>query len=215
MPLVNTSVLIDIPVDSNITLHVAPTSNSKYWVPTGLGANISGLSIDPSPSFSMSISPDAGLSNAQTKAFIVSSTVPQFKKSMGVEFMFSYDGLPCARLQNKENIFSFALWKFGFISTFAQRGGVSIFNNVINPNKGQETTIEVTIKKAGVLTIEVMTIDGSIVKTIVSEYKGAGTYNYFWGGFNSSGGMVGRGFYFVRIVGGGIDEVRKVLVVKN
>jgi len=215
LPFVNTSLLIDIPVDSNITLHVAPTSNSKYWVPTGLGANISGLSIDPSPSFSMSISPDAGLSNAQTKAFIVSSTVPQFKKSMGVEFMFSYDGLPCARLQNKDNIFSFALWKFGFISTFAQRGGVSIFNNVINPNKGQETTIEVTIKKAGVLTIEVMTIDGSIVKTIVSEYKGAGTYNYFWGGFNSSGGMVGRGFYFVRIVGGGIDEVRKVLVVRN
>lgn len=216
LPLVNTSVLADVPIDSNIVLYVAPTSDSKYWVPTGIGSTgLSSMSIDAPPPFLLSLSSDAGLSNAKTKAFIIPSTVPQFVKSMGVEFMFSYDGLPCARLQNKNNIFSFTLWKFGFITTLTQRGGVSIYNNVINPNKGQETTIELTTKKGGILTIEIMSIDGSIVKTIANEYKGAGTYNYFWDGFNSSGGMVGRGLYFVRIVGGGVDEVRKVLVVRD
>jgi len=216
LPFVNTSILTDIPIDSNIILHIAPSSNSKYWVPLGVGgAPLASMSIDPPPSFSLSLSYDAGLSTTQTKTFIVSSTVPQFKKTMGVEFMFSYDGLPCARLQNKNNIFSFALWKFGFISAFPQRGGVSIFNNVINLSKGQETTIEITTKKGGPLNIEVMTIDGSIVKTIASEYKSAGTYNYFWNGFNSSGSMVGRGLYFVRIVGADIDEVRKVLIIKD
>jgi len=60
-----------------------------------------------------------------------------------------------------------------------------------------------------------MSIDGNIVKTIVDEYKGEGNYSYHWGGFNESGNMVSRGLYFVRIVGNGIDEIRKVLVVRD
>ena len=60
-----------------------------------------------------------------------------------------------------------------------------------------------------------MSIDGNIVKTLVDEYKTGGNYSYSWGGFNESGNMVARGIYFVRIVGSGVDEIRKVLVIRD
>ena len=129
--------------------------------------------------------------------------------------MLFYGDLPCARLENDKDILSFALWKFEFHKTALQRGGVSIFNNVINVNRGEESTLEVATKTAGILTIQIMTIEGSIVKTIEDEYKAVGSYSYRWGGVNESGGFVAKGIYFVRIVGAGIDEIRKILVIKD
>ena len=37
---------------------------------------------------------------------------------------------------------------------------------------------------------------------------------YHWNGTNNSGNAVARGIYFIRVVGPGIDETRKVMVVK-
>jgi flagellar hook assembly protein FlgD len=45
--------------------------------------------------------------------------------------------------------------------------------------------------------------------------KGAGTYSYYWDGTNLGGRPVARGMYFVRVVGPDIDEIRKVMVVKE
>jgi flagellar hook assembly protein FlgD len=42
----------------------------------------------------------------------------------------------------------------------------------------------------------------------------AGTHYYTWNGKNNAGNSVARGLYFVRVVGEGIDETRKVMIVK-
>ena len=47
------------------------------------------------------------------------------------------------------------------------------------------------------------------------SYKAAGDHIYFWDGKNNGGNPVARGIYFVRIAGPDIDEIRKILVVKN
>ena len=59
-----------------------------------------------------------------------------------------------------------------------------------------------------------MTADGNVVKYLENGRKPQGQYYYFWNGTNNSGKSVARGIYFIRIVGSGIDETRKVMVVK-
>ena len=215
LPFINTSILAGTPVDSaSLTLYVSSISSAKYWIPDAVKKTFTQNMVIGSDVFVLRIYPDASKSVAEQKTFVLATSIPQFKNSDRVEFMFCYDNLPCARLTDEGDMFSFSLWKFNYLKTVLQRAGVSIFNNVINPEKNQEATIEITTKKGGVLTVQVMTIDGSRVKTIVDEYRSAGKYSYKWGGFNEGGGMVARGIYFVRILGNGIDEVRKVLVIR-
>jgi len=48
-------------------------------------------------------------------------------------------------------------------------------------------------------------------------YRGqrtAGEYSTSWDGRNRGNRVVARGVYFIKIVGPGINEIRKVLVVK-
>ena len=59
-----------------------------------------------------------------------------------------------------------------------------------------------------------MTIDGNIISYLNRTSTAAGTYYYSWDGKNKSGNKVARGMYFIRVVGNGIDETRKVMVVK-
>nr|MCR4955036.1 hypothetical protein [Treponema sp.] len=42
----------------------------------------------------------------------------------------------------------------------------------------------------------------------------AGNHKFTWNGKNQSGSAVARGMYFVRVIGNGFDETRKVMVVK-
>ena len=112
--------------------------------------------------------------------------------------------------------FSFIdLWSFGIKDQKHQRGGVSIFNNVINVNRREQTVVEVKMNEDGNLNIYVMTADGSIVKRLSHGRTTAGTHYYKWNGTNNSGNGVARGIYFIRVSGPGIDETRKVLCVKD
>lgn len=106
------------------------------------------------------------------------------------------------------------LWSVSISSVVKQRGGVSILNNVINPLKGERTSIEIDMKESGNLSIYVMTLDGNIIKRLSKGNVTAGTHYYYWDGKNNAGNPVARGLYFVRVAGSGIDETRKVMVVK-
>ena len=111
--------------------------------------------------------------------------------------------------------FSFVdLWSFSISGVSKQRGGVSILNNVINPETGERTAIEVDMKSAGNLNIFVMTLDGNIIRRLEKGTVSEGTHFYYWDGKNNAGNSVARGLYFVRVTGNGIDETRKVMVVK-
>jgi hypothetical protein len=95
-----------------------------------------------------------------------------------------------------------------------QRSGVTITNNVINPSRGEKTYVHYQLSKSGRVTIQVFTLDGSMVKSLRRENRPAGEYTEAWDGTNNGGHAVARGMYFIRVVGPDIDEIRKVMVVR-
>jgi flagellar hook assembly protein FlgD len=95
-----------------------------------------------------------------------------------------------------------------------QRGGVQILKNVINPDKGEVTTLQFTQAKAGSVTVTVFDLSGSIIRVLARGNRSAGDYGITWDGTNRSGAKVTRGLYFIKVIGPGIDEIRKVLVVR-
>ena len=106
------------------------------------------------------------------------------------------------------------LWSFTTRDLTRQRGGVTILNNVINAALGEKTAIEVNMKNDGNLNVFVMTLDGNIIKRLSKGSVKAGTHYFYWDGKNGAGKPVARGLYFIRVSGNGIDETRKVMVVK-
>ena len=149
--------------------------------------------------------------------FIIPSTDPYLKEGKVGQFMYVYNGwLPCARLKDEtgNDILSLDVWNFKIVGIQIQKGGVSIFENVVNPYKGQSATIAAHLKKSGMLTIQIMTLDGNIVRTLARSHHNAGDHFYLWDGRNNGGNPVASGMYFVRIAGPDIDEVRKILIIK-
>ena len=118
------------------------------------------------------------------------------------------------RLKDISDITSLDLWSFKIRTTTLQRGGVTILNNVIDLNSGEHTVVQVDMKEAGNLNVMVMTLDGNIITYLRHGYTEAGSHYYNWNGTNNGGSKVARGLYFVRVIGPGIDETRKVMCVK-
>ena len=118
------------------------------------------------------------------------------------------------RLKDPSDITSLDLWSFKTRSITEQRGGVTILNNVINATTGEKTMVKVNMPSAGKLNVMVMTIDGNIITYLQHGQTEAGEHYYSWDGKNGNKGTVARGMYFIRVVGNGLDETRKVMVVK-
>ena len=119
------------------------------------------------------------------------------------------------RLKNSNDPVSLDLWSFRLKSAVLQRGNVTIFNNVIDVNKGEMSVVHVNMPSEGKLDVIVMTLDGNIIRYLQHGTASAGEHNYSWNGTSKSGKKVARGLYFVRVFGNGIDETRKIMVVKN
>nr|MCR5699043.1 T9SS type A sorting domain-containing protein [Treponemataceae bacterium] len=80
--------------------------------------------------------------------------------------------------------------------------------------EGEKTVIAVEMPSDGVLSVQVLTLDGNVITNLQRGTTTAGTHYYSWNGTNRGGNKVARGLYFVRVVGPGIDETRKVMCVK-
>lgn len=109
---------------------------------------------------------------------------------------------------------SLEMWYITLKSITEQRGGVTILNNVINAANGEQTVLKVNMPSSGNLDVIVMTIDGNIIKYLAHGSASAGEHIYHWDGKNKAGSPVSRGLYFVIVKAPGIDENRKVMVVK-
>ena len=117
-------------------------------------------------------------------------------------------------LSNSSDLLSLSPWYITLKSITEQRGGVTILNNVINAAVGEKTVLKVNMPSSGNLDIMIMTIDGNIVKYLAHGNASAGEHFYYWDGRNNAGSEVARGIYFVIVKAPGIDENRKVMVVK-
>ena len=164
------------------------------------------------------------LTNPTAKDGLKVFAVPNndYELKVGNEFEFIYkltipskDDLYCVSRPPGGSILTDLIpWKIQLKNIKKQRGGVTIVNNVINPLDGNKTELFVEQDKPGMSTIAVFSLDGSIVKELQNGRQGAGSYRYQWDGTNKIGKVVARGIYFIKVVAPGIDETRKVMVVK-
>lgn len=139
---------------------------------------------------------------------------PAYDEISGV-YKLEKQPLFALRLKNSNDPVSLDLWSFRLKSAVLQRGNVTIFNNVIDVNKGEMSVVHVNMPSEGRLDVIVMTLDGNIIRYLQHGTASAGEHNYSWNGTSKSGKKVARGLYFVRVFGNGIDETRKIMVVKN
>jgi hypothetical protein len=122
--------------------------------------------------------------------------------------------LYCLRLKDTSDLKTLDLWSFKVKGITTQRGGVTILNNVINATNEEKAVVIVDMPEDGKLSVCVMTLDGNIITYLNRGNTKAGEYYFTWNGKNKNGSPVARGMYFVRVIGGGIDETRKIMVVK-
>ena len=100
------------------------------------------------------------------------------------------------------------------INISAGRSQITLYNNLFNPNTGV-TTIRYDLVQSGNVKIEVYTLNGEKVITLVNENKDTGVYWLTWNGKDTDGDFVSSGVYFVHIKGpGALDETKKVCVIK-
>jgi flagellar hook assembly protein FlgD len=57
-------------------------------------------------------------------------------------------------------------------------------------------------------------VRGSLVRTLVDEPRSAGEYRMEWNGENNSGVRVSSGVYFYRLIAGGFQSTRKMVLLR-
>ena len=150
----------------------------------------------------------------RTRTFSIPADDQEIEEGSNLEFVLRLGDLYCARLTDPSDPLSLAPWVIPIRGVIEQRSGVTILNNVINPLNGEKTVITYETSKAGMSVVQIFTLDGSVVKVLQRGRQTAGKYSYSWDGTNAGGNAVARGIYFIRVVAPGIDEYRKVMVVK-
>ncbi|MBL8965724.1 MAG: hypothetical protein JNG85_01875, partial [Spirochaetaceae bacterium] len=186
------------------------SSALSFWTPSLM----SGL-VDKANEAARTLSPIfSGLAPSTARNFLFPAADPEITSGKEIGFMFKYGNLILGRAADPADPRSFDLYRFSVQDIRQQRGSVTILNNVINPNLGERMALQVKLAEAGVVTIQIFTLDGDLVKVLYRDRLAAGTFTFTWDGRNNSGDAVARGIYFVRTVASGIDEIRKVLIAK-
>ncbi|HOX12536.1 MAG TPA: FlgD immunoglobulin-like domain containing protein, partial [Spirochaetales bacterium] len=194
------------------------------WLPTYAEPDFSGLASYPFTGFVSNLT-GTGTTPIWDYSFLASD--PEIYDRARFEFYFRLPGpypadLYAGRLDMDPDATAIpADWyrrvrPFGILirNVVTQKGGVSILNNVIDPTTGERTRLHYTIGQAGPVTITVFTLDGDVVRSLQRGTMTPGDYTASWDGRNRAGDPVARGMYFIRIVAPGIDEIRKVMVVR-
>jgi hypothetical protein len=194
------------------------------WLPEFFETNFSGLAARPNPGalWNPSVGVPGGLWNNNFLA-----TDPKVFDRAVFEFYYRLSGAPADLYAGRLDMAPGAAalpadWyrrvrPFGFSirELLTQRSGVTILNNVIDPTKGERTRLNYILSDAGQVTVTVFTLDGDVVQVLQRGRQNPGDYTVNWDGRNRAGNAVARGIYFIRIVAPGIDEIRKVMVVKD
>lgn len=84
------------------------------------------------------------------------------------------------------------------------------YPNPFNP----ETNIGFQIADFGFVELKIYNVAGQVVRTLVRESKAPGRYTVEWDGRNDLGAALGSGVYFYRLKAGGIEQIRKMMLLK-
>ena len=191
--------------DPPVSTRVAP---GGFWLPTifrnfNIAANNAARALGPV------------FSNGALRDFVIPGSDSEMTEGKDIEFIFNFAGLYTGYLSDPNDPRTINTWKIPIRGIKKQRGGVTILNNVINVSRGEKTVLMYDLPKTGAVTINIFSLSGDVVKTLVKGTQPQGSYSYTWDGTNTGGRKVARGIYFIRVVGPDIDEYRKVMVVKD
>jgi hypothetical protein len=92
-------------------------------------------------------------------------------------------------------------------TTFALRPNIP---NPFNP----VTTIEYDVPHAALVTIDVLSVAGARVRTLVKERRAPGRYDVQWDGEDDRGARAASGVYFYRMSAGSFVKTRKMVLLK-
>tara|TARA_B100000700_G_scaffold177652_1_gene196322 strand:+ start:80 stop:817 length:738 start_codon:yes stop_codon:yes gene_type:complete len=84
------------------------------------------------------------------------------------------------------------------------------YPNPFNPS----TTIPINISQSGNVTLKVYDMSGSLVKTLSSDYKAAGSYKVVWNGLNNDGQQVASGQYILKMSAPNYTNTMQMTFVK-
>jgi len=88
-----------------------------------------------------------------------------------------------------------------------------LFQNAPNPFN-PSTSISFDLPKASQVRMEVFNVLGQKVKTLVNDFKEAGSQTVIWDGTDNSGSSVASGLYFYRISAGDFNATKKMMMLK-
>jgi len=88
-----------------------------------------------------------------------------------------------------------------------------LFQNAPNPFN-PTTVVSYDLPKASQVRLEVFNVLGQKVKTLVNDFKEAGTQTVIWDGTDNSGSSVASGLYFYRISAGDFSATKKMMMLK-
>jgi len=84
------------------------------------------------------------------------------------------------------------------------------YPNPFNP----ETTIRFSLAEAGSVSIEIFSLKGQLVRTLVNEGMSAGSHRVVWNGKDFKGDTVSSGVYFYRMRSGDYQAIKRMLLLK-
>jgi len=84
------------------------------------------------------------------------------------------------------------------------------YPNPFNPS----TTIPVKLSEAGYVTLKVYDMSGSLVKTLASDYRDAGSYDVIWNGLNNDGQKVASGQYILQMSAPNYNKTQQMTFLK-
>jgi len=89
----------------------------------------------------------------------------------------------------------------------------SLAQNFPNPFNSS-TRIQFQAAKTGVIKIEIFSIDGKLVKTLVNDVRNRGSYCSVWNGTDDQNQSIASGIYFYRMTGDGFQDIRRMIYLK-
>jgi hypothetical protein len=76
------------------------------------------------------------------------------------------------------------------------------------------TQITYQLPQPGVVSLKIYNVQGQLVRTLVNEYKPAGTHSISWNGRSDLGMEVSSGIYLYRIQAGNFTETKRMILIK-
>ena len=84
------------------------------------------------------------------------------------------------------------------------------YPNPFNPS----TTIPVKLSEAGYISLKIYDMSGSLVKTLASDYRDAGSYDVIWNGLNNDGQKVASGQYILQMSAPNYNKTQQMTFLK-